>query len=390
MEQYPVRVLHVVGSMHPGGMENFIMNLYRNIDRNRVQFDFVVHADGDAAYEREIREMGGTMYRLPRLTSHPAANLKGLYRIVKNGHYKVVIRHTPNALVAPQVYAAARAGAFSICHSHNTTDPKKLLHHIGKVLMKHGKIGRFACSKDAGTWMFGNRDCVVVHNAIDIDRFCFSQEKRVRIRTEFEWKDRHIYGHVGNFIGSKNHAFLLAVYREIARIDDCAAFVCIGDGELKEQICQEAERMEIRDRIFFTGIRHDVDAFLSAMDVLVFPSLFEGLPLTLIEAQAAGLPCLVSEAVDKGVEVANGLVSWKSLDETPQAWAEKAVSLAGGDAGDGNAAGQTGVCQQDALTPGRICRRDAIAGAGYDIRTLAKWYEEYLTGKAKGKMKQET
>lgn len=376
MEQYPVRVLHIVGSMHPGGMENFIMNLYRNIDRNRVQFDFVVHADGDAAYEREIREMGGTLYRLPRLTGHPAANLKGLYRIVKDKRYRVVIRHTPNALIAPQIYAAARAGAYVVCHSHNTTDPKRMLHQIGKMMLRRAKIGRFACSKEAGRWMFGKRDCTVIHNAIDMDRFCFDPEKRARIRTELALENGRLYGHVGNFIRSKNHVFLLSVYREIARMDERAAFVCIGDGELKEQMEREAERLGIRSRIVFTGVRHDVDAFLSAMDVLVFPSLFEGLPLTLIEAQAAGLPCLVSEAVDQGVEVTKGLVSWKSIDEPPQAWAGKAVSLAG----SGNdAGGGSGPVQ------GRICQRDAIAGAGYDIRALAKWYEEYLIGKAGGK-----
>lgn len=364
MEQYPVRVLHIVGSMHPGGMENFIMNLYRNIDRDKIQFDFVVHMSGDADYEQEIQRMGGKLYTLPRLTGHPIANLKGLYRIVKDGHYKIVIRHTPNALVAPQVYAAARAGAFSICHSHNTTDPKKLLHHIGKLLMKHGKIGRFACSKDAGKWMFGKRECTVVHNAIDIDKYSFDPKKRTRIREEFSLEDRHVYGHVGNFIRSKNHPFLLSVYREIARLDESAAFVLIGDGDLKEQMLKEAERLGIRERVIFTGIRHDVDAFLSAMDVLIFPSVFEGLPLTLIEAQAAGLPCLLSTAVDNGVEVTKGLVSWKSIDETPQAWAKKAIELAGG--------------VDDVPPKARQCQREVIAEAGYDIRTLAKWYEDYF------------
>lgn len=372
MERDPVRVLHIVGSMHPGGMENFIMNLYRNIDRSRVQFDFVVHMSGDADYEQEIQKMGGKLYTLPRLTRHPIANLKGLYRIVKDGHYKIVIRHTPNALVAPQVYAASRAGAFSICHSHNTTDPKKLLHHIGKLLMKHGKIGRFACSKEAGIWMFGKRECRVVHNAIDIDQFRFDREKRARIRKEFSLEDKHVYGHVGNFIQSKNHSFLLTVYQKIARLDDRAVFVCIGDGDLREQMQKEAERLGIGGRVIFTGIRHDVDAFLSAMDVLIFPSIFEGLPLTVVEAQASGLPCLISVAVDKGVEVTEGLISWKSIDETPQAWAEKAVSLVGSDGGD--------------VSENRICQRENISEAGYDIQALAKWYEEYLIGEASPKI----
>ena len=147
-------------------------------------------------------------------------------------------------------------------------------------------------------------------------------------------------------------------------MDDRAAFICIGAGDLKEQIQQEAERLGIRRQVIFTGIRHDVDAFLSAMDVLIFPSVFEGLPLTVIEAQAAGLPCLLSKAVDKGVEVTEGLVSWKSIDETPQVWAKKAVSLVGYNVDD--------------MPNARQCQREAIAGAGYDIRALAKWYEDYF------------
>ncbi len=370
-EQEPVRVLHIVGSMHPGGMENFIMNLYRTIDRTKVQFDFIVHQSGDAGYEKEIRDMGGRIYALPRLTAHPAANLKGLYRIVKDGHYPVVIRHTPNALVAPQVITASRAGAWAVCHSHNTTDPKKLLHKLGKLLLRFCKIGRFACSKAAGIWMFGKKECTVVHNAVDIGKFCFDPEKRARIRREFSLEDRHIYGHVANFIASKNHTFLLEIYQEISRMDERAAFFCIGGGELREQMEREAERLGIRDNVFFTGVRHDVDAFLSAMDVLIFPSVFEGLPLTLIEAQAAGLPCLISKAVDAGVKVTDGLITWKSIDEPKEAWAADAAALYQSSAGR--------------FPDNRDCQQEAIAQAGYDIRKLVKWYENYFCTEASKK-----
>lgn len=362
-EQAPVRVLHIVGSMHPGGMENFIMNLYRAIDRNHVQFDFIVHQSGDADYEREIREMGGKLYTLPRLTAHPVSNLRQVYRIVKDGQYGVVVRHTPNALAAPQIFAALWAGAYAVCHSHNTTDPKKLLHALGKAMMKHARIGRFACSKDAGLWMFGNRKFQVIHNAVDMERFCFSDQKRSLIRTEFSLGSRHVYGHIANFTESKNHVFLMKVYAEIAKLDAKAAFFCIGDGELKESIRQEAEKLGIGNKVLFTGVRHDTDAFLSAMDVLIFPSLFEGLPLTLIEAQAAGLPILLSENVTRDVEVTEGLIDWEPIDEEPERWAHKAVELA--------------AHQWD-----RACQRDRIAAAGYDIESLAKWYENYFIREA--------
>lgn len=363
MEQNPIRVLHIVGSMHPGGMENFIMNLYRHIDRERIQFDFVVHLKQENAYTDEIRRLGGRIYELPRLTSKPFANLRQLYRLVKENRYRIVIRHTPNALIAPQIFAAKWAGARVICHSHNTTDPQKTLHRIGRFLLQSARIERFACSEEAGKWMFGRHGRVrIVHNAIDIDQFCYSEEKRNRIRDEFAIGSGRVYGHVANFIASKNHRFLIQIYKQISMADPDARFFCIGDGELKEQIEAEAEKLGIADRVFFTGIRYDVRDFMSCMDVLIFPSVFEGLPLTLIEAQAAGLPCLVSDAVTKDAEVTDGLVCFYPLEQPAQSWAKKAQELS--DAASGKK---------------RSCQREKIAAAGYDIEQLSAWYTSYFT-----------
>lgn len=364
MEQSPIRVLHIVGSMHPGGMENFIMNLYSHIDRNQIQFDFVVHMKQENDYTRRIREMGGNIYELPRLTAKPFSNLHQLYRLVKEQHYPIVVRHTPNALIAPQIYAAKWAGAEVICHSHNTTDPQQLLHKIGRALLKPGKIERFACSEAAGRWMFGNRKSFhVVHNAIDIEKYEYHEVGRKRIREEFSLGECHVYGHVANFIESKNHLFLMQVYQEISRLDETARFFCIGDGKLKEQVEEEAKKLAISDRVFFTGVRYDVEDFLSCMDVLVFPSVFEGLPLTLVEAQAAGLSCLVSDTVTRDVVVTQGLVSFMELTQTPEEWAQKAYELA---------------CAAEKNSGQRICQKDNIAKAGYDIKELAGWYEVYF------------
>lgn len=359
-----IRVLHIVGSMHPGGMENFIMNLYRNIDRDKIQFDFVVHMKLENDYTRQIREMGGRIYELPRLTSKPFANLRKLYKLVKEKQYKVVVRHTPNALIAPQIYAARWAGATVICHSHNTTDPQKLMHKIGRVMLKLGKVEYFACSQEAGKWMFGkNKKFRVVHNAIDIEAYSYHVSGRERIRKEFSLDDCHVYGHVANFIESKNHSFLLKVYKDISKLDEAARFLCIGGGKLREQIEKEAEALGIHDKVIFTGVRYDVADFMSCMDVLVFPSLFEGLPLTLIEAQAAGLPCLVSDTITRDVKVTDGLVYFYSLNSSSSEWAKKAYDLA---------------LQADSDHSGRTCQRENIAKAGYDIEKLKEWYETYF------------
>ena len=157
-----IRILHIVGAMYPGGMENFIMNLYEKINRERFQFDFVVHAKKENDYTEQIAKLGGRIYELPRLTLDPIGSLTGLYKIVKENKYKIVIRHTANALVAPQLLVAKMAGAKTICHSHNETDPQVKIHKIGKILMKAATDRRLACSPNAGKWMYDHQDFQVI------------------------------------------------------------------------------------------------------------------------------------------------------------------------------------------------------------------------------------
>lgn len=355
-----IRVLHIVGSMHPGGMENFVMNLYRNIDRTKIQFDFITHTKSDSEYVREIKELGGHIYQLPRLTSRPLANLRGIRRIVKENGYVAVVRHTPNALVIPQLLAAKSAGSIAICHSHSTSNAKMTIHRIGRFVMKHSDVRRFACSAPAGEWMYGSKPCQIVHNAIDLERFSFDEGRRNRIREEFQLTDEQpVFGHIGNFLTVKNHSYLLKIYAAIAGEMPSARFFCIGDGDLRDTMMQEAVSLGIDDKVIFTGRRCDAENFLSAMDVLIFPSIYEGLPLTLIEAQVAGLPILASDVINHEAEVTKGLLSWQSIKESEEVWAEEALKLW-------------------SEHPSRTCQRESIKAAGYDIHELAKWYEEYF------------
>lgn len=357
-----IRVLHIVGSMHPGGMENFVMNLYRNIDRSKIQFDFITHTESNPDYVKEIEQLGGRIYQLPRLTANPVANLKGIQHIVKENGYVAVVRHTPNALVIPQLLAAKRGGSVAICHSHSTSNAKMTVHKIGRWIMKHSQVERFACSEPAGRWMYGNKPFRVVHNAIDLDAFSFKQESREKIRKEFRIADNQpVFGHIANFVACKNHTFLIDVYHEIARILPEARFFCLGDGSLRNEMMEKAKSLGIGEQVIFTGMRGDAYDFMSAMDVLIFPSIYEGLPLTLIEAQTAGLPILMSDTVNPEVEVTEGLCFRKSLQENAQQWAEEAVHLF--------------QAKKD-----RTCQRELIKKAGYDIHDLAKWYEDYFTG----------
>lgn len=357
-----IRILQIVGTMHPGGIENFIMNLYEKIDREKFQFDFVVHLRKENDHTEQIKKLGGNVYEIPRLTKDPIGSLSMLYKIVKKNKYQIVIRHTANALVAPQLLAAKMAGAKTICHSHNETDPQALLHKIGKVLMKLVTDKRLACSQKAGEWMFDKKEFRVIHNAINVNKFVYSEEKAGKVRDEFSLQDKHVYGHIANFRESKNHMFLLEVYKEIAKLDDKAVFFCLGEGELRQEIEKKIKELSLEDRVILTGIRHDVENFMSCMDVLIFPSFFEGLPLTLIEAQIAALPAIISDTITKEVIITDGLVTMESIKDKPEIWAKKALELL-----------------KDGKVQSRQCQREAIRKAGYDMDELVKWYEDYFT-----------
>ncbi len=360
--QEPVRVLHIVGAMYPGGIENFLMNLYENIDRDRLQFDFAVHKIKENDYTQRIKEMGGNVHLLPRLTKNPIKSLRQLRALVKQYDYPVVIRHTPNALIAPQLMAAKMAGAVTVCHAHSETDSMNTLHKLGRVLLPLCCDVRYACSPKAGAWMFKKAKFEIVHNAIDIDRFCFAEEKGDKVRDEFELGECHVYGHIGNYSEPKNHMFLLEIFKEISVLDPKARFFCVGEGELRPQIEERRKELGLDDKVTLTGIRYDVENFMSCMDMLIFPSIYEGLPLTLVEAQAAGLPMVVSDVITHEVIVTNGLVEQMSLNDQPKTWAERIV----------------GIVERYRDKNNRKCQRESIQKAGYDIKLVASWYQDRI------------
>lgn len=368
----PLRVLHIVGNIAPGGMENFIMNIYGQIDRSKVQFDIILHLRMEHDYVDQIEKMGGIVYQLPRFSRKPLSNLNQLYHIVKDNHYKVVVRHTANALVAPQLIAARLAGAYTICHSHNETDPQRVLHRIGRLMMGVAAKERFACSPKAGVWMFRRNRYTVIHNAINIKKFQYNSDADRKIRAEFGLTGQHVYGYIANFKESKNHVYLMEIFQEILKLDADARLFCIGDGETRGAIEQQITKLGLEGKVELTGMRRDAEDFLSCFDMMIFPSKFEGLPLTMIEAQAAGLPCLMSDAVTPDVIVTEGLVETESLEAGPQIWARRAFEMAQR-------------IPAASKENGRVCQYNSIVRAGYDANTLAKWYEEYFMGLQTGR-----
>lgn len=356
----PIRVLHITGAMFPGGYENFIMNLYENIDRSKIQFDIVVHARKENDYVPQIESMGGRVYELPRLTKKPISSLRQLYKLVKANHYAAVFRHTPNALVAPQLLISRMAGSYAVCHSHSSSDTQMLPHRLGRLLMPFSVNDRFACSEEAAKWMFGNRKYTLIHNAISLDKFSYNPAKAAPVVDEFHLEGKHVFGYIANLIPSKNHVFLIDIFSEIAKKDPDAVLFCLGEGQARPAIEAAIREHHLEDKVFLTGIRYDPQNFLSAFHVLIFPSIYEGLPLSLIEAQASGIQILMSDSITDDVIVTKGLVHKMTLSDGASLWAGKALDL---------------LQHPDA---DRSCQRDSIADAGYDIQKLTEWFTDYV------------
>lgn len=352
----PKRILHISGGMYPGGQENFIMNIFRNIDKTKCQFDIVLHRIREGDYVPEIQELGGHVYLAPRKSRHPIGNFLEMRRIVKAGRYDVVIRHSDNAFAVVDMIAAMLGGAkVRIFHSHSSSSYAKGLHKIFRSCMGWAVNRRFACSENAGKWMYGNRDFTVINNAIDIAKNTYNLQTRQRVRKEWGMDGMKVYAHVGIYFPVKNHLFLIRVFNEIQKRQENARLILIGEGEMRQDMEALVKELNLEDKVILTGVRYDVPDLLQMADVFCFPSIYEGLPLSVIEAQSAGLRCLISDVITKEVIVTD-LVTQMSLDEGEKAWAEKALELS-----------------EDYE---RKNTYEEVAAAGYDVKKLAHFYEE--------------
>lgn len=326
----PIRVLHVVTHMNRGGLETMLMNYYRNIDRNQIQFDFLVHRLNRADYDDEIEALGGKIYRLPPLNPFSLSYRKKLNGFfARHPEYKIVHSHI-DCMSAIPLKAAKRAGVpVRIAHSHNSNQDKNVKYLL-KLLYKR-EIPRYAtkllaCSQAAGIWMFGDCSFEVLNNAIDAEVYHFSQEVRDAQRNAMGiGPDCLIVGHVGRFSPQKNHEFLIDIFNQLHRRRK-SVLLLVGDGELRGAVQDKARKLDIDKCTIFTGICKDVSRMMQAMDVFVFPSHNEGLPLTIVEAQAAGLPCLISDAVPIECKLTD-LVEQIPLANNAEEWAQKVLQV---------------------------------------------------------------
>lgn len=323
------RLLCIISSMNVGGAETFLMKIYRNLDRTKYQMDFCVNLEG--AYDEEIKALGGKIYVIPCKSENLKAFKQQLKDIIVANNYKYVLRITSNAMGFLDLKIAKKAGAQRcIARSSNSSDgkdfKKKIVHWIGKLLYSRFVDVRIAPSDLAAKYTFGTRmykkgKVIILHNALDINEYKFNQQSRNKIREEFGIsEDTFLIGHVGRFAEQKNHMFLLEIFEEVIKKDRHAMLLLVGKGELQEAVKNKAMQMGISEKILFAGVREDISAVLSAMDVFVFPSLYEGMPNTVIEAQATGLPCIIADTITKEANI-TGLIEYLPLEDA-SLWAE--------------------------------------------------------------------
>lgn len=359
----PIRVLQILHSMNRGGAENALMNYYREIDREKVQFDFLLTDQNHCQFEEEILQLGGRVFRVPPLRmKNPLPYINGVWnflRIHKN-EYKIVHSHTSSKSVLPLGIAKIAGIPIRISHSHCAMSEKGIKGMVRNALMPLLKITAnvcMSCGEQAAEWLYGKKfahsgNVQIIRNVINAELFKYNEEKRISIRQMLNINDdAFVVGHVARFSPQKNHIMAIDVFNELLKINPKAIYLMVGDGELHDEVVEKIKSLGITESVRMVGVVPNVFDYEQAMDIFVLPSLYEGLPLSIIEAQVSGLPCITTEGtVSKECSVTD-LVRYISLSNSPSDWAS---------------------AYNEARNVKRVDRFEEIKSAGYDSKTSAQ------------------
>lgn len=305
------------------GITNTIMNYYLNMDKSDLLIDFAVPNTLSERLKNPILENGGSIYELPMRNRNPFLYWFQLRWIIYSNHYDIVHAHGNSATLAIEMSAAKMGGTkVRIAHSHNSSCNHPVINRFLKPIFYKMYTHGFACGKDAGKWLFGTKTFTVLNNGTDIEKYAFDSKVREEFRRKYNLTGKKVIGHVGNFVYQKNHEFIIRTFYELTKINSESLLMLIGDGILFQKIKQMILKLGIQDKVIFVGRTLEVPAFLQAMDVMILPSYFEGLPNVVVEWQIAGLPSIVSDTVTSQVKLTN-LVEFMSLSSGPKAWAER-------------------------------------------------------------------
>ncbi|MBR6728322.1 MAG: glycosyltransferase family 1 protein [Clostridia bacterium] len=359
----PIRILIVNGKMICGGVEAFIMNIYRHIDRSKIQFDFLVHYKERFFYDDEIEALGGRIHRLSFRNDNRYFKYKSDLKRFFGEHpeYRVVWGHM-DGLASIYLKAAKKCGvSVTMSHSHITSAERSLKGLVKRVL--RGNLckyadRRFACSTEAGRYLYGKHDFKVMPNAIAVEKFGFDPEARARIREANGWQGKTVVGHLGRFNPQKNHLYLIDIFKAYLKRDPDAVLCLCGDGELQGSVRDYVAQCGLEDKVTFTGNISNANEYYQAFDMFVMPSLYEGLPVSGVEAQTAGLRCYFADTITRETSLVPQNVRFLSIKQDPAAWAEVLEKT-------------------DEAT--RAATFDTVAASEYNIQKLVEMLEKLLT-----------
>lgn len=368
MSSVPLRIVQIVGHVAAGGVEGIVMNYYRHMDHSKIQFDFIMDGYNKTTIDDEIRASGGRVYKVAPYAKNLLKNQQQIYQILSRNSYPIVHSHM-NALSVFYLIQAKRAGIpIRIAHSHSTAAKGEGVKTAVKYLLipyaKNFPTHYAACSEFSGKWLFGKEfyesgKVNLIKNAIDINLFSYNPEIRQLKRTAMGLNDKFVIGHVGRFEYQKNHTFLIDIFDQIKKVHADSVLLLAGSGNLDPSIKAKVKKLKLTDSVRFLGVRQDIPDLMQAMDVFVLPSFYEGLPIVGIEAQASGLPCILSDAVTQETKIVDS-VKFLSLSAPATEWAEVILSYVQNDR--------------------RAKTDDQIRNAGYDINLsaaeLAGWYRQ--------------
>ena len=325
-----IKALHVLNRMETGGIQSVVLDYYRNIDRNRFHFDFLVSQNSACPFEEELLEKGASIVRTPPFYK-PLSYYRFVSSYLKENKYDIIHSHVGTLSLMPLMAAYNNKIKVRICHIHSITDPKEGLKAVMKVILRPlSKIYAnvyFACGKRVAKWMYGNnKDVFIMENAINVDKYKFNQEKRTRIRKEYDIPDNALLvGHIGWFLRLKNQKFLVDLIDRCKKNNDKVYLMLIGGGKQLNKIKEMVEMHGLKDRVRFIGLVNDASDYYSAFDVFCLPSLFEGMPVVTIEAQANGLPTIISDTITTEAKRNDNCI-YLPLNE-PEKWIESFHSL---------------------------------------------------------------
>lgn len=371
-DRRPERVLVLDTVMDRGGAESITMNYLRAMDRTQVTYDFLVNREYKGAYEDEIERLGGRVYRMCPMYPQFFPRYKREFRAFLRSHpeYRIIHSNLEERSYFPLRIAYEEGVPVRIAHAHNRPvgyDLKSLFREYFRLRLPRYVTHRFACGQEAGDWLYGrkNRSRVIQErNAIDTTAYRYDRDVATQVRKENGVEgDALVVGHVGRFFPQKNHAFLIDVFRDIHRLRPDSVLWLVGGGELDDRLKNETRQRVsdygLDDCVRFFGVRTDVNKLLQGMDVFVLPSLYEGLPVSMIEAQSSGLPCAISDRVPSECRVTDNVQSIP-LDSSSREWARRIVDQA-----------------VSSSASNRALAASTVADAGFDIQRNAAWLQDF-------------